>query len=269
MTKPTFEAYSAWTEDSLGFNVLDEQVAKRYASNARLIKSFVESSETWSKFIDCSKSISDNYKNKTGYSLFSTDTPIPDLKIKPFDSVVEKMFRSNILENKTFPEPPFIKLTSAHEWVVEDNLYRSINDIVRGRMICRYMDGPEYFCQEMHEAIKHLASVDFHSMETDLGYYSWHFGLTFALEIMKPNGNVSGENVRVEVQISTQLQDVMNDLTHSFYEDKRVSLKSDSIWKWRPDQPKFQGVYFGHTLHMIEGMLVQLKNKIAEDGGAK
>jgi hypothetical protein len=58
----------------------------------------------------------------------------------------------------------------------------------------------------------------------------------------------------------------MNDLTHGFYEEKHTSSGlSDNIWKWRPDQVKFQGAYFGHTLHLLEGMIVELKNKIGSD----
>jgi ppGpp synthetase/RelA/SpoT-type nucleotidyltranferase len=264
MTKPTFEEYSVWARENIGFDVEDEHFARRYGSNTRLIKSEVESSDSWEKFVDASKVISEKYKSSSGYNLFSSDHFMPDLKIKPFDSVIEKTYRANILANENFPHPPFIKLSGQEGWVTEDNLYRSINDIIRGRMICRYMDGPEYFCSELHEVMSQSAIVDYHSMETDLGYYSWHFGMRFDLDIMKPNGQISSEGVRIEVQISTQLQDVMNDLTHSFYENKRLSSVSDTLWKWRPGEPKFQGVYFGHTLHMIEGMLVQLKNQIVQ-----
>jgi ppGpp synthetase/RelA/SpoT-type nucleotidyltranferase len=262
MTKPTLEEYPAWAKDTIGFDVSDEQFFRRYSSNTRLVKSEVESSESWSKFVDAVKMISDKYKFDTGYKLFSSDIFIPDLTIKPFNSVIEKTYRINILNNKKFPMPPFVDLLNAQEWVTEDNIYRALNDIIRGRMVCRYMDGPEYFCSELNNILSKSTIVDHHSMETDLGYYSWHFGIRFDREIMKPNGEIKPEAIRVEVQISTQLQEILSDLTHSFYENKRLAGQSDPLWKWRPAEPKFQGVYFGHALHMIEGMLVQLKNQI-------
>ncbi|MBX4890653.1 hypothetical protein [Rhizobium bangladeshense] len=266
MTKPAFEDYLRWAKETINFDIGDDHFSRRYSSNARLIKGEVETSESWSRFIDASKDISEKYKSDSTFKLFSSEHFLPDLTIKPFHSVVEKTYRINVLDNKNFPEPPFIKLTSQREWVTEDNLYRSINDIVRGRMICRYMDGPEYFCLALNDVLSKLTVVDHHSMETELGYYSWHFGMRFDREIMKSNGEIRSEAVRIEVQISTQLQEIMNDLTHSFYENKRLGSKADGIWKWRPGEPKFQGVYFGHTLHMIEGMLVQLKNQISQKG---
>lgn len=268
MSQITFEDYPKWAAENIGFDTEDEQILKRYTSNARLIKTFVEPSEVWDKFLEFCRSISAEYKDSMGYELFSSQNFIPELKIKPFLSCVEKSYRINILNNGNFPSPPS-RRSSTDEWVVEDNLYRTINDIIRGRMICRYMDGPEFFCRKIAEALSGITVVDFHSMETDLGYYSWHLGMSFDVEILKATGSVSQEKIRVEVQVSTQLQDVMNDLTHSFYEDKRVTTEAKSLWKWRPGQPKFQGVYFGHTLHMIEGMLVELKNRIEADRNDK
>lgn len=264
MVKPNFDDYTVWAKENIDFDVEDEQFKRRYNSNTRLIKSEIETSDSWEKFVETTNKISDEYKLNSGYRLFSSDNIIPDLFIKPFDSVIEKTYRINILNNRNFPEPPLVKLSKETGWVTEDNLYRSINDVIRGRMICRYMDGPEHFCTELEKILEQSTIVDHHSMETDLGYYSWHFGIRFDRDIMKPSGEIKSEAIRLEVQISTQLQEIMSDLTHSFYESKRVGEESKIIWKWRPSEPKFQGVYFGHTLHMIEGMLVQLKNQIAQ-----
>jgi len=102
-------------------------------------------------------------------------------------------------------------------------------------------------------------------METELGYYAWHMGLLVPVPIMKPNGNVIDETVEFEVQLTTHLNDVLNDLTHVFYEGRRIKEGvSDSKWKWQPNEAKFKGAYFGHTLHLLEGMIVELKNEMAK-----
>ena len=40
-----------------------------------------------------------------------------------------------------------------------------------------------------------------------------------------------------------------------------------ALWKWQPSSAQFKGAFFGHTLHLLEGMIVELKNEMAKENG--
>ncbi|RWK30803.1 hypothetical protein [Mesorhizobium sp.] len=264
MPKPLKAGYAQWARENIDFDPDDPQFRRRFAGNVQSLQTTIEQSDAWSSLGERLPAFADRYREERGFGLFTGNPQKPGLLRKSIESAVEKTFRINVLENQFFPNPPYIKGT--HQWLVEDNLYRILKDLVRCRIVCRYMDGPEYLCSLVHESMQPDLDVTYKSMESDLGYYSWHLSIPVTAGVMKSNGNIVDENARYEVQITTQLQDVLNDLTHAFYEDKRIGDAIEPIpWRWRPHEAKFQGVYFGHTLHMLEGMLVELKRKILKD----
>jgi ppGpp synthetase/RelA/SpoT-type nucleotidyltranferase len=265
MKPTTIAEYRSWARDHIPFDVTDVQLEKRYNNNTLLIRTSIENSAVWGAIQSNLAEWNNEYKTNHSVPLFNDANPDIRLLIKPFQSVIEKTYRSNVLFNKRFPNPPRLPLPSDIEaWITEHNLYESLNDIVRCRIICRYMDGPEYLCGKIQTTAANAGlTAKYYSMETDLGYYSWHVSIPISAQLVRANGAVDDVTVSFEIQITTHLQDVLNDLTHRFYEDRRTSVGNiDKIWKWRPDQPKFRGAYFGHTLHLLEGLLVELKNSM-------
>jgi hypothetical protein len=37
-------------------------------------------------------------------------------------------------------------------------------------------------------------------------------------------------------------------------------------WKWQFDTPRFKGSYIGHALHLLEGIILALKNEVDRGG---
>jgi hypothetical protein len=75
--------------------------------------------------------------------------------------------------------------------------------------------------------------------------------------------------VEFEIQLTTQMQEVLRDLSHSFYEEKRLSQDDDRQWKWDHKSALFRSSFMGHTLHLLEGVIVELremKNKKPKAG---
>ena len=72
-----------------------------------------------------------------------------------------------------------------------------------------------------------------------------------------------------EIQVTTQLQDVILKLTHKIYEDRRQKGKDDSnkMWQWDYESEEFSANYLGHVLHYIEGMIMGVREK--QRGGGK
>lgn len=267
MPIPTLEQYPEWAAQEIGFDPSNVQFKRRYASNTVGLRTAVEQSEAWAKVSAVFSDLSKKYNDENGVALFTENTWQPSLHIKPIGSVVEKMYRVNIINNRKFPEPPFDNGTS---WLVEDNLFARMDDLIRCRIVCRYMDGPQFICDHAKNLLGNEIVARVHSMETELGYYAWHLGVLVPATVMRSNGNIEDETIRLEVQLTTHLNDVLNDLTHSFYEDRRLNKGTgDALWKWQPDSDQFKGAYFGHTLHLLEGMIVELKNEIARKGAKK
>ena len=69
-------------------------------------------------------------------------------------------------------------------------------------------------------------------------------------------------SMKIEIQITTQLQEVIRKLLHSYYEGKRKSFNfADQSWKWKYQSNEFSASYLGHILHYIEGLIVQTREK--------
>jgi hypothetical protein len=49
-----------------------------------------------------------------------------------------KTFRKNILDNKNWPDEP------GNGWIVPDNWYTKVNDIIRTLIIVKYLDGVDF-----------------------------------------------------------------------------------------------------------------------------
>lgn len=79
---------------------------------------------------------------------------------------------------------------------------------------------------------------------------------------------VDGNGVRnldtemmVEVQLTTQLQEVLYDLTHGLYEELRIKIEEPiAPWQWDYSSPRFKPSYMGHTLHMLEAIILEVRN---------
>ena len=73
-------------------------------------------------------------------------------------------------------------------------------------------------------------------------------------------------DIPIEIQITTQLQDVIRKLLHIYYEERRKKITEDDIkWQWDYKSDEFVANYLGHILHYVEGMIMDVRSKQAEE----
>lgn len=87
--------------------------------------------------------------------------------------------------------------------------------------------------------------------------YAVHVNLMIPLRF--PDGRGT-ETVPVEVQVSTQVKDVIQRLTHQLYEDRRKKPRDSLPWQWNFKDEEFTANYLGHMLHYIEGTIMRLRH---------
>ena len=251
--------YKKWLKEKHGFEISD-RTQTYYESVTSKIKLDLEKSDFWIQLTKNLREYDSEYLAKTGYHLL---TPIrkPELYIKPFDSFLLKTFRKNILENKLWPDEP------EGSWILPNNWHSRINDIARTLFEVKYLDGVEFMiskiksiCEERNTECK----VFFEA--TEEGYYAAHLYMRQELEVPKVTWDTERINVSIEIQITTQLQEVIRKLLHKYYEAKRKRLEKEDIkWQWNYESDEFVANYLGHILHYVEGMIMEIRKKQKEE----
>jgi hypothetical protein len=102
-----------------------------------------------------------------------------------------------------------------------------------------------------------------YSQERDDGYYAFHSYVTFEAELFDAKWNSVPAGVEVEIQITTQLQEVLRNLTHPLYERRRLQADDHSgKWKWEFDSNRFRLAYLSHALHLLESMILDSRKGV-------
>jgi len=244
---------------------LGEEFTKKtetqFGINTGAILSSVEASDFYKALPDLFRTAQKEYEESFEVKLLMTPSP-PTFAKKSYASAIDKSYRSNVLENWSWPNEP------RWGWVTPKNWCEKINDLARTTVVCKYLDGPIFLAKRLQElaAAKGLTSR-VKSQERDSGYYAQHFYAKVPVPIVSLEMEQSEALVDFEIQLTTQMQEVLRDLSHSFYEEQRMSQDDDQQWKWDHSSARFRSSFMGHTLHLLEGVIVELremKNKKAE-----
>ncbi|MHC1686336.1 MAG: hypothetical protein AB9879_01230 [Methanothrix sp.] len=254
--KPSFEEYAMWLENEHHIS-LDQTIENNYKSASLLVREQLMESAFWTIISRDIKIMDEEYLLKTkGYNLFKEMMP-PKIFIKPFDSFLLKTYRKNILNNDNFPNPP------PDGWILPNNWFSRVNDIIRTSFVVKYLDGVEFledkiksYCAECDLA----SGSDWEAREE--GYYAVHINIRNNYEIPGIKWDTEVVDVSFEIQITTQLQDVIKNLMHKYYEKNRETIKSENIkWQWNYKSDEFATNYLGHILHYVEGMIMEIREK--------
>lgn len=183
------------------------------------------------------------------------------LQTKSYASTIDKAYRSNVAWNAKWPKAP------KTGWVLPSNWHTVLDDLVRGTIVCKYIDGPEPTCAAMKTLADEFAlESDFVSRQLDEGYYAYHFYANVPVEISDITWAKLDIQMKVEVQVTTQLQEAARRLTHEAYAEQRSRLERDrDAWKWEHSSDRFRAGYIAHTLHLIEGLIVELRDRKARN----
>jgi len=253
---PSLEEFPFWIQDNTGI-VIDSTHISHYNAAAAQMKEQLEKSSFWE--LVCKKIIefNDEYYGEYGTELLK-DKKAPSIDVKPGDSFIEKIYRENVVDNQDFPGEP------RAGWVVPANWFERIDDILRTTIVVRYLDGIEYIATRLEnlcsdkavlkDRCKYLAKIE--------GYYAAH--LYFNMEFEIPGMEWKTEKIvsPIEVQITTQVKEVIKELIHPYYEEQRVKRYSEEdMWQWRYESPEFVRNYLGHIIHYVEGMMVGIRRR--------
>lgn len=255
-TKPKYEEYEKWLK-----NERDSEITKRYYEEvASTIKRIFQDYSLWKTF----NRNRDDYHHEfftesRGYNLWSNASEPIELKTKPYDSFLLKTYRRNILDNQSWPEQP------KGGWILHDNWYSKINDIVRTSVVVKYLDGVEFVARHFKSLCdenKAKCNINYEAKEE--GYYAAHMYVTSKFEVPKMKLGTEFVDVSIEIQITTQLQDVIKKLLHQYYEERRKQEKhkENVKWQWDYKSDEFATNYLGHILHYIEGMIMERRDKM-------
>ena len=259
MKKPkNIDEYKIWLKENHGVEI-SEKSKMYYESIITRISNEFEKSVFWSQFIENLKEYDSDYLLNTGYHLLIPNFELK-LYVKSFDSFLLKTFRKNILDNKNWPNEPEIG------WILPNNWYNKINDILRTLIVVKYLDGTDFLIENIKShCVQHNQDFKCFLEAKEEGYYAVHLYTKQEFEIPRIDWDTEKIFVSMEIQITTQIQEVIRNLLHKYYEEKRKTIKqADMKWQWDYKSDEFVTNYLGHILHYMEGMIMEIRNKQIE-----
>lgn len=237
---------------------VDDALRNLTDTNLRTILNTANEHAFFQTLPDTLSEAAEEYLSATKSRLLVTD--IYDLAPKPFDSIVEKAYRLNVVWNSKWPKAPKWKHEERNEWVTPATWYRAFDDLVRTTIIARYIDGPQFIGERLVALARtHELEARLEARALDVGYYAYHFYVVMPVQLLRPDWSVFDDKVSVEVQLTTQLQEAARDLTHGFYAENRVEINPSSNWKWEYRSERFRAAYIAHSLRLIEALIVELR----------
>lgn len=198
---------------------------------------------------------------------------------KTWDSLIDKLYRINIEENRVFSNPPLAPTLEERvagtdpqrqRWITPDVAHEVVDDLLRTKFVVPFVDGVVQVGDEIIRAIDKCGLRRFKRFHAkDTGYHARHY---YILLPVPGDSNVPETTVALEVKVLTKMQDQLGELTHILYEKHRtgeVKLEKKRKLAWQLATPDFRAAYLGHSGHFLEAAICDLKDEILElDGSA-
>jgi hypothetical protein len=254
--KPTLRAYPAWLEKTHSVTV-DERLRNRYSTVAEAIRNNLRHSDLWRDCVAGLREFDAEYQTAHGYPLLDL-SQVPELLVKPFSSFLLKTYRKNILDNVAWPAPP-----PSTGWIVPNEGLSLMNDIVRTRFVVKYLDGVAFLVERFRVvAEKHHIEYRSDLEAREEGYYAAHAYVSRTFEVPAEKWDTERIEATAELQITTQVQELITRLLHRYYKERRAALPPQSEkWQWDYKSDEFSANYLGHILHYVEGMIMEIRDK--------
>lgn len=253
----TLDEYKSWLAKAHGLEL--QKLERDYDTATIKIHRDAQASPFWQQLLKNLTEFDGEYRLQTRYRLLlSSDC---ELLVKPWDSFLLKSFRRNVLENTNWPEPP------SGEWVLPPNWFEAIPDIVRTQLVVKYLDGVEFLVQRISRLCSPLQLACHCDMEARAtGYYAAHVYVWDTFEIPRMTWDTQRVRVSMEIQVTTQLQEVIRRLLHVYYERRRRTTDREATpWQWQYKSDEFAANYLGHILHYMEGMIMDVRERQARE----
>ena len=244
-------SYFVWHKEKTG-EEMDASFTTWYNTNSEKICNSENSQGFFSKIKESLREWGAQYSQKNGYDLLARDDV--KLETKSFESLKEKIYRKNF---KKFQEEKSEGLAT------QTNLFEKINDTVRGLIVVKYLDAVDFLAIKISELAKERGvTCELVKEARGEGYFAIHLYYMVEYEVAGRDWNPIKVKCSIEVQIATQLQDVIRKLTHKQYEINRLifSKKAKDPWQWRYTEDEFFLNGLGHTIHYLEGMILEIRD---------
>ncbi|HWS86806.1 MAG TPA: hypothetical protein VN282_07570 [Pyrinomonadaceae bacterium] len=261
MDKPsTLEEYFEWAKANLSVDFTDTTLENLYKANLNNAVNAISESEFYNGIDAKLAEWSEEYYRDTKSQLLMDTSGLTLLK-KPYSSAVDKSFRHNVLWNRRFPDEP------RRGWITPDNFFSTLNDAIRSMLVCKFIDAPNFLISKLKSyADERRLPHRSYSQERDEGYYAFHFYAKFKIELLNKEWKQQEKDVDFEIQLTTQLQDILKNLTYPLYRQTRIMPEDDKAkWKWEYGTNRFRAGYLSHTLHLLEAIIVELREDKVSD----
>lgn len=254
----SLHAYREWLDKEHG-SAISERQSTYHESVALKVRDDFEASEFWTRLQGELSEYAAEYEVETGYALFMRPPGSEKLLAKGFRSFLLKTQRKNVLNNPNWPSPP------PEGWILPANWYDVINDLVRTSFVVKYLDGVEFLAAKISVLADTLGleSLTTHEAKQE-GYYAFHVYVRTDIEVPALTWDTTRIRPLIELQVTTQLQDVIRRLLHRYYDDRREAGASPD-WQWEYGSDEFVANYLGHILHYVEGMIMDVRDRQAAE----
>jgi hypothetical protein len=252
--KPSRAAYPMWLRRKFRLTRAVEGKAYYDIVTSSLQRQF-EQSDFWR---DALANV-DDYENAyrithKDYGLYASSAP--RIEAKDWDRFLDKTWRRNVVHNNNWPGAP------TDGWLTPPDWFCSVKDIVRTLFVVKYMDGVLFLGDQLEQlARRHGLEAESSLEGTPAGYYAGHLAVRHLADLPLETWETEQRSVAVEIQITTQLHEVIRRLLHQHYERRRVEESDDDSWKWDHLGGEFQANYLGHILHYLDGQILRTRDE--------
>jgi ppGpp synthetase/RelA/SpoT-type nucleotidyltranferase len=257
---PTEAEYLSWLLQAFRREPGVREGFAYYDSVTTSLKAQVESSDLWLELQDRLPNYEAAYYVRTKMGL-SASPHSGAVSVKPWKSFVSKAFRINILNNPNFPGPP------EPGWLLPASYFETVKDVIRTTFVVRYLDGIQELVGRIAELAEELGVSSAEKyVSTPAGYYGGHCVVRIPVVITSTSWVRRAAQVPVEIQVTTQVKEVLKELLHKNYEQQRLLDEDDLAWQWEYQGRPFAANYLGHNLHYVEGRIMNVR--VADDAGS-
>lgn len=248
------EEFVKWMESK--FEIRNALAKGNYESNAVRLLELFQISPFWKRVDSLQREWDAEYYRQNGVHLFTTNN-MPKVVYKPYESLLNKAYRKNCLKNKSFPDQP------EKGWVNPMTWFDQIHDIIRTSFVVRYLDGVKFLEQKLMQVSSEVGCKYDCSYEAhDDGYYAAHIAVVIDMPLLGLDWEETIHQIEIEIQITTELQSMVKELLHKYYEDnRRKIIPEDYKWQWDYNSEQFVPNYLGHVAHYLEGVIVEIRDK--------
>lgn len=240
------------------FNYNNKDYSNYYNQVTNNLKENFCNSQFWIGVNRLIKEWDNQYFSEYGVNLFTSDVA-PSVVVKPLNSLLNKAYRKNVLNNDRYPNEP------KDGWITPENWFDKIHDIIRTSFVVKYLDGVKFVESKLKElahnnGIEDAFLCDYEAR--DDGYYAAHAGISLSIDLLTKSWKMEKHTIAVEMQITTELQEMIKALLHKYYEKNRTTVfPKDYKWQWDYRNEQFVPNYMGHIAHYLEGMIVEIRDK--------